>query len=57
MILIINTEVSYMKVDIQFDIDNLEELEKVTKEIEKVVPKYTVKMEFDSDELHDESQS
>ncbi len=41
-----------MKVDIEFDIDNLEELDKVTKEIEKVVSKYTVKMEFDSDELH-----
>lgn len=40
-----------MKVDIEFDIDSLEELEKVTKEIEKVVAKYTVKMEIESDEL------
>lgn len=40
-----------MKVDIEFNIDSLEELEKVTKEIEKVVPKYTVKMEIESDEF------
>lgn len=43
-----------MKVNIEFNIENLEELEKVTKEIEKVVTKYTVKMEIESDELHRE---
>jgi len=44
-----------MKVDIEFNIDSLEELEKVTKEIEKVVPKYTVKMEIESGELQAEN--
>ncbi len=45
-----------MKVDIEFEIDNLEELDKVTKEIQKVVPKYTVKMEIESNELTSQNE-
>lgn len=43
-----------MKVDLEFEIDSLEELDKVTKEIEKVIGKYKVKMEIDSNELNQE---
>lgn len=44
-----------MKVQIEFEIENLDELDKVTKEIEKVIPKYTVKMEIESSELREEN--
>lgn len=44
-----------MKVQLEFDIENLDELDKVTKEIEKVIPKYTVKMEIESNELREEA--
>lgn len=40
-----------MKVDIEFEIDSLEELDRVTQEIKKMVPSYTVKLEFDSEEI------
>lgn len=43
-----------MKVQLEFEIDNLDELDKVTKDIEKVIPKYTVKMEIASSELREE---
>lgn len=43
-----------MKVALEFDINNLEELDKITKEVDKVIPDYKVKMEIDSDELHAE---
>lgn len=42
-----------MKVAVEFDIESLEELDKITKEIEKVIPRYTVKIEFDSSELRE----
>lgn len=45
----------FMKVQLEFDIENLDELDKVTKEIEKVIPKYTVKMEIESNELREEA--
>lgn len=43
-----------MKVALEFDINNLEELDKITKKIDEVITQYKVKMEIDSDELHSE---
>lgn len=43
-----------MKVQLEFEIDNLEELDRLTKEIEKIIPKYKIKMEIDSAELKEE---
>ncbi len=43
-----------MKVEIEFDIENLEELEKITKKIDEVISQYKVKMEIGSEELHQE---
>ena len=43
-----------MKVELEFDISDLGELDRITKELEKIIPKYTVKMEIDSSELHEE---
>ncbi len=40
-----------MKVQLEFEVETLEELDKITQEIEKIIPKYTVKMEIDSSEL------
>jgi predicted RNA binding protein with dsRBD fold (UPF0201 family) len=44
-----------MKVNIEFDVETLEDLDKITQEVEKIIPDYKVKMEFDSDELKDEN--
>ncbi len=40
-----------MKVQLEFEVETLEELDKITQEIERIIPKYTIKMEIDSSEL------
>lgn len=44
-----------MKVALEFEIDNLEELDKITKEVNKLISDYKVKMEIDSTELQQEN--
>lgn len=44
-----------MKVALEFEINNLEELDKITKEVNKLIPDYKVKMEIDSTELQQEN--
>jgi|GEM_PF-3659667 len=46
-----------MKVSVDFDIDNLEELEKINNAIKQVVSDYSVKLDIDSSELNSEEEN
>jgi len=45
-----------MKVSINFEIENLEELEKINSAVKEVIPEYSVKMDISSEELNEEEE-